>query len=51
MEGMLTNIGFPPADSWSVAENGVFIFDSRSNTLELNPAINKNISRDYTRLT
>jgi len=43
MEGMLTNIGFPPANFWSVAENGVFIFDLRSNTLELNPAVSKNI--------
>ncbi len=43
IKGMLANIGFPPANFWSVAENGVFIFDSRSNTIELNPAINKNI--------
>ena len=43
MEGMLANIGFSPANFWSVAENGVFVFDSRSNTFELNPAVNKNI--------
>ncbi|MCK5490679.1 MAG: HAD-IIB family hydrolase [Candidatus Pacebacteria bacterium] len=43
VEGMFTNIGFPPINFWSVAENGVFIFDARSNKLELNPAVNKNI--------
>ncbi len=43
IEGMFTNIGFPPVGFWSVAENGVFIFDSRFNTLELNPAVDKNI--------
>ncbi len=45
MEGILTNIGFPPANFWSVAENGVFIFDLRSNALELNPIVNKNITK------
>ena len=44
IEGMLTNIGFPPINFWSVAENGVFIFDARSNKLELNPIVGKNIT-------
>lgn len=43
IEGMLTNIGFPPINFWSVAENGIFIFDARSNKLNLNPAVDKNI--------
>ncbi len=44
MEGMLTNIGFPPAGFFSVAENGVFIFNSRDHKLELNPIVGKNIT-------
>ena len=40
---MLTNIGFPPTGFWSVAENGVFILDLRSNMLRLNPIVDKNI--------
>ena len=43
IEGMLTNIGFPPTGFWSVAENGVFILDLRSNMLKLNPIVDKNI--------
>ena len=43
VEGMLTNIGFPPTGFWSVAENGVFILDLRSNMLRLNPIVDKNI--------
>lgn len=44
IEGMLTNIGFPPINFWSVAENGVFILDLRSNALKLNPIVGKNIT-------
>ena len=43
IEGMFANIGFPPIGFWSVAENGIFIFDPRAHKLELNPIINKNI--------
>ena len=43
IEGMLTNIGFPPVNFWSVAENGIFIFDLKAHKIELNPTVNKNI--------